>query len=45
MTKQDYQVTVRMDDGRRLTVTQGTVNANLHVGSRVRLRNGHFDLY
>jgi outer membrane lipoprotein SlyB len=45
MTKQDYQVTVRMDDGRRLTVTQGSVSANLHVGSRVRLSNGHFEQY
>jgi outer membrane lipoprotein SlyB len=45
MTKQDYQVTVRMDDGRRLTVTQGTVNANLHSGSRVRLTNGRFELF
>ena len=45
MTKQDYQVTVRMDDGRRLTVTQGTVNANLRSGSRVRLDNGRFELY
>jgi outer membrane lipoprotein SlyB len=45
MTKQDYQVTVRMDDGRRLTVTQGTINANLRSGSRVRLDNGHFELF
>jgi len=44
-TKQDYQVTVRMDDGRRLTVTQGTVSASMHVGSRVRLDGSHFEVY
>ena len=45
MAKTGYQVTVRMDDGRRLTVTQGSVSANLHIGSRVRLSNGHFEQY
>lgn len=43
MTKQSYQVTVRMDDGRRLTVTQGTVPSSLRAGSRVRLDNGRFE--
>jgi outer membrane lipoprotein SlyB len=45
MHKEDYQVTVRMDDGRRLTVTQGDVSSSLHVGSRVRLVDGRFQLY
>ena len=45
MAKTSYQVTVRMDDGRRLTVTQGNINANLRAGSRVRLDDGHFELY
>jgi hypothetical protein len=36
---------VRMDDGRRLTVTQGTVSSGLRAGSRVRLDNGRFEQY
>jgi outer membrane lipoprotein SlyB len=44
MAKQGYQVTVRMDDGRRLTVTQGTVASGLRAGSRVRLDDGRFEL-
>jgi outer membrane lipoprotein SlyB len=45
MTKQSYQVTVRMDDGRRLTVTQGTVSSGLRAGSREILDNGRFEQY
>jgi outer membrane lipoprotein SlyB len=45
MTKTSYEVVVRMDDGRRLTVVQGDVDANLRVGSRVRLLEGGFRLY
>jgi outer membrane lipoprotein SlyB len=45
MAKTGYQVTVRMDDGRRLTVTQGNVPSGLRAGSRVRLDDGKFELY
>ena len=45
MAKTGYQVTVRMDDGRRLTVTQGSVPDTLRAGSRVRLRDGRVELY
>jgi outer membrane lipoprotein SlyB len=45
MTKQSYQVTVRMDDGRRLTVTQGDVDNDLRVGSRVKLYESGFKRY
>ena len=45
MAKTSYQVTVRMDDGRRLTVTQGNINDSLRAGSRVRLDDGRFELY
>jgi outer membrane lipoprotein SlyB len=45
MAKTSYQVTVRMDDGRRLTVTQGNVASGLRAGSRVRLDDGKFELY
>jgi outer membrane lipoprotein SlyB len=45
MTKQSYQVTVRMDDGRRLTVTQGDVDNDLRVGSRVKLHESGFQLF
>jgi outer membrane lipoprotein SlyB len=45
MAKTGYQVTVRMDDGRRLTVTQGNVDSGLRAGSRVRLDNGKFELH
>ena len=38
--KQDYRITVRMDDGRRLTFTQGTISQYLRVGSPVRIDNG-----
>ena len=44
MAKTGYQVTVRMDDGRRLTVTQGNVDGGLRAGSRVRLDDGKFEL-
>ncbi|MGH8029054.1 MAG: glycine zipper 2TM domain-containing protein [Arenimonas sp.] len=45
MAKQGYEVSVRMDDGRRLTVTQGNIGSGLRAGSRVRLDDGHFELY
>lgn len=45
MAKTGYTVTVRMDDGRRLTVTQGNVASGLRAGSRVRLDDGKFELY
>jgi outer membrane lipoprotein SlyB len=45
MDHQDYQITVRMDDGRRLTVTQGDVSSGLQAGSRVRLDNGRVVLF
>ena len=45
MAKTGYQVTVRMDDGRRLTVTQGNIASGLRAGSRVRLDNGKFELH
>jgi outer membrane lipoprotein SlyB len=45
MDAQDYPVTVRMDDGRRLTVTQGDIPAGLQAGTRVRLTNGRVVLY
>ena len=45
MAKTGYEVTVRMDDGRRLTVTQPSVDAGLRAGARVRLDNGHFEVY
>lgn len=45
MAKTGYEVTVRMDDGRRLTVTQSSVPSGLREGSRVRLDNGHFETY
>lgn len=38
--KHDYRITVRMDDGRRVTVTQPTISANLREGSVVRIDNG-----
>ena len=38
--KHDYRITVRMDDGRRVTVTQPTISANLREGSVVRVDNG-----
>lgn len=45
MAKQGYQVTVRMDDGRRLTVTQPNLNSGVRAGSRVRLDGNEFELY
>lgn len=45
MAKTGYEVTVRMDDGRRLTVTQSSIDAGLREGSRVRLDGGHFERY
>jgi outer membrane lipoprotein SlyB len=45
MAKTGYEVTVRMDDGRRLTVTQANIDSGLREGSRVRLDNGHFERY
>ena len=45
MAKTSYELVVRMDDGRRLTVVQGDVNANLRAGSRVRLLESGFQLY
>lgn len=36
----DYRILVRMDDGRRLTVTQGTISPNLREGSPVRIDHG-----
>ena len=45
MAKTGYEVTVRMDDGRRLTVTQPSVDAGLRSGARVRLDGGHFEVY
>lgn len=38
--KHDYRVTVRMDDGRRVTVTQPTISSNMREGSVVRVDNG-----
>jgi outer membrane lipoprotein SlyB len=45
MAKTGYEVTVRMDDGRRLTVTQPNVNSGIRAGSRVRLDGNEFELY
>jgi outer membrane lipoprotein SlyB len=45
MAKTGYEVTVRMDDGRRLTVTQPSLDSGLREGSRVRLANGRFEVY
>jgi outer membrane lipoprotein SlyB len=45
MAKTGYEITVRMDDGRRLTVTQGSIDAGLRSGSRVRLHDGRVDRY
>jgi outer membrane lipoprotein SlyB len=45
MAKTGYEVTVRMDDGRRLTVTQPDIDAGLREGSRVRLDDGRFERY
>jgi outer membrane lipoprotein SlyB len=36
-TSRNYRVGLRMDDGRRLVLTQKVVSAHLKVGSRVRL--------
>ena len=44
-TKTSYEVTVRMDDGRRMTVVQGDVSESLRVGSRVRLHESGFQVY
>jgi outer membrane lipoprotein SlyB len=45
VTRTSYEVTARMDDGRRLTVVQGDIDANLRIGSRVRLHEGGFRLH
>ena len=42
--KTRYRVTVRMEDGHVETVSQGSVN-NLHVGDRVRVKNGKASRY
>jgi outer membrane lipoprotein SlyB len=39
MEKTQYEITVRMDDGHRETVTQNSIKG-LSVGSSVRVRNG-----
>ena len=39
-TKQDFRITVRMDDGRVLALTQGNISPNLREGSYVRVANG-----
>jgi outer membrane lipoprotein SlyB len=44
MHKTSYELVVRMDDGRQLTVVQGDIADSLRVGSRVRLSGGSFDL-
>lgn len=36
-TSRNYRVGLRMDDGRRLVLTQKVISAHLKVGSRVRL--------
>ena len=43
MARTGYEVSVRMDDGRRLTVVQPTIDSGLRVGSRVRLDDGRFE--
>ena len=40
LVKHDYRISVRMDDGRRLTITQGLISANLKEGSPVRIDHG-----
>lgn len=45
MAKTGYEISVRMDDGRRLTVTQGSIDSGLRSGSRVRLHDGRVDRY
>lgn len=35
-----YRLTLRMDDGRRLTIHQNLVSAKLRIGSIVRVENG-----
>jgi outer membrane lipoprotein SlyB len=45
MEKTSYELVVRMDDGRRLTVVQGDIDDDLRVGSRVRLHDGGFSLH
>jgi outer membrane lipoprotein SlyB len=42
--KTKYHVTVRMEDGHIETVNQSSVN-NLHVGDRVRVKNGKATRY
>ena len=37
--KHDYRISVRMDDGRHLSFTQGTISSNLREGSYVRIDN------
>jgi outer membrane lipoprotein SlyB len=39
MEKQQYEITVKMDDGHRETVVQNSIKG-LGVGSSVRIRNG-----
>lgn len=39
-TKKQYRITVRMDDGTRLTTTQGSISTYLREGSYVRVDNG-----
>jgi outer membrane lipoprotein SlyB len=43
-THDAYQLNVRLDDGRIVTVVQDTI-ADLRVGNRVRLMNGHVERY
>ena len=38
--KRAYRVSVRMDDGRHLTLIQGIISPNLRAGSHVRIDNG-----
>ena len=45
MAKTQYELIVRMDDGRRVTVVQKDIASSLRVGSRVRLDGGEFELY
>lgn len=40
LVKHDYRISVRMDDGRRLTITQGLISSNLKEGSPVRIDHG-----
>ena len=43
-TRYSWRFTVRMDDGRRVDITQGD-NPDIRRGDRVRVERGHVDRY